>query len=892
MPIRMDKREGRRAPVRAGASPFSGMTWERARFFLLLGFLLLCLFGGGAARADVTSLLYLRPAAIVCLVALLLSPGEWEFRRFRTLFILFALFAATMLVQLIPLPPGLWASLPGFARYTEAAAAAGVAEPWRPISLAPDLTLNSLLALLPCLVVLVGFAGIRNSQRRLLLPVLIGFVAVDALLSVAQFAGGPESRAYLYAVTNTEAPVGFFSNRNHNAAFLAMGFPMLAIWVGTPAPSRQYQRSRSWIALAFGLLLVPMILATGSRAGVVAGAIGLGIALWLAPSFTSSWERRWRIAFRVATALIPILLVVLTIYTNRALSIFRMTDANALGADLRFEALPVLADMLRTFSPQGIGYGAFDPVYRGFEPDSLLTTEYFNHAHNDLIELLLTGGALALLLLLVFVAWWGRRTVRSLIAGDGQRTSEKLARLGGVMILILLGASLVDYPLRTPLLAAVFTLACCWLATPAGAAAAETADDGAAPGEARPLPRPRSRPGLARSAVLVVAAAGAGWLTLGVTSAAIFGRTRPSLVAWWPLDATAHATRAARVLERGPRPAREAMAAAVADARAALLREPVNAVAARTLGLLLAIQGNEAQANRLMRYSESLSRRDTITQLWMIESDVRRNDIAGALRHYDRALRTSGNARELLFPILIEAAASEGVAQPLARLVATRPRWWPDFVARLVATGRSAGAIETILLALRLDPGVPAERSLLAGAIHRLVEIGDYRRALDLYRRTGGPAGGFVRNGDFEAENRFAPLDWVLGDGGGAGGIMQPGAGGSGRALLMVVEAGSAGGTVARQLLILPAGSYRFSAVAGRISGAPLEWPRVTISCVRTNASLLDLRLPAAAADGQPVAQDFTVGGACPAQWLIIAAPRPTGESGPWIDRIVVQPRR
>ena len=868
------------------------MTWESARFFVLVGFLLLCLFGGGAARADVTSLLYLRPAAIVCLVVLLLSPGEWEFRRFRTLFILFGLFAATMLVQLIPLPPALWAGLPGAGRYTEAAAAAGVAEPWRPISLAPDLTLNSLLALLPCLVVLVGFAAISEGQRRLLLPVLIGFVAVDALLSVAQFAGGPESRAYLYAVTNAEAPVGVFSNRNHNAAFLAMALPMLAIWVGTPAASRQYQRSRNWIALAFGLLLVPMILATGSRAGIVAGAIGLAMALWLAPSFTSGWERRWRIVFRIAMALVPILLVVLTIYTNRALSFFRMTDANALGDDLRFEALPVLGDMLRTFSPQGIGFGAFDPVYRGFEPDTLLTTEYFNHAHNDLIELPLTGGILALLLLLVLVAWWGRRMVRSLIAGDRQRISEKLARLGGVMILILFGASLVDYPLRTPLLAAVFTIACCWLATPRAAAAAETADDEAAPGEARPLLRPRSRPGLVRIAVLVVAAAGLGWLTLGVTSAAILGRTRPSLVAWWPLDATAHATRAARVLESGPRLAPRAIAAAIADARAALLREPVNAVAARTLALLVAMQGKEAQANRLMRYAESLSRRDTITQLWMIESDVRRNNVPGALRHYDRALRTSANARELLFPILVQAAASEGVTQPLATLVATRPGWWQAFVARLLTEGRSAAAIEAVIVALRLDPGVADERSLLASAIHRLVEIGDYRRALDLYRRTGSPADGLVRNGDFERENRFGPLDWVLGDGGGAGGIIQPRAAGGDPALLMVVEAGSAGGTVARQLLILPSGSYRFSAVAGRISGAPTEAPRITISCVRSNASLLDLRLPAAAGGGQAVARDFTVGGACPAQWLIVAASHPTGENGPWIDRIVVEPRR
>jgi tetratricopeptide (TPR) repeat protein len=390
----------------------------------------------------------------------------------------------------------------------------------------------------------------------------------------------------------------------------------------------------------------------------------------------------------------------------------------------------------------------------------------------------------------------------------------------------------------------------------------------------------------------VVVAGAVGWVTLGVTAAGVHGQARPSQVAWWPLDAEANANRAARILESGLRPSPAALAAAARDATAALQREPVNAVAARTLGLLAARRGDEARANRLMRYSEMLSRRDLLTQLWMIEANVQQNNIGEALRHYDRALRTSESAKELLFPILIDAAASPGVTPQLGRLLAARPAWWQDFVTRLVTDGRSSLAIEAIVLAIRLDPANAEERSLLGAAVNRLAQLGDYPRALDLYRRAGGGAGNaLVRNGDFEAENRFAPLDWVLGDGSGAGGMMQPGLPGGGRGLLMVVEAGSAGGTIARQLLVLPPGSYRFSALAGRVSGE--DRPKVTLACVRTNAPLFDLRLPASGAAGQAISQDFTVGGAaCPAQWLIISAPQPTGDDGPWIDRISVVPVR
>jgi hypothetical protein len=42
--------------------------------------------------------------------------------------------------------------------------------------------------------------------------------------------------------------------------------------------------------------------------------------------------------------------------------------------------------------------------------------------------------------------------------------SRLFGRLGATIVLLLLLASIVDYPLRTPLLAVVFTIGCSWIA--------------------------------------------------------------------------------------------------------------------------------------------------------------------------------------------------------------------------------------------------------------------------------------------------------------------------------------------------------------------------------------------------------------------------------------------
>lgn len=434
----------------------------RFRFAVYVAFFLLCLVGGGGSRGDILSLLYVRPAAALCLGMILLTPAPIDFRAIRLPLLLIAGLSLWLVIQLIPLPPSIWTQLPGREPIAAGAEILGVAQPWRPISMSPDLTLNSLAAIIVPLSALIGFAGLDEDGRRQLLPILIGAALASAVLGIAQLSGGSASPFYLYRVTNEDAAVGFFANRNHEAALLALAFAMLGVWAAM-GEDRLVRRRRAVAATITGVFLVPMILVTGSRAGLALAAVAAvwGCLLYAREIRDGSGARLGKALAVAASAVVTMGGLFVFLASGRAVALQRL-----LGADqneLRLKNLPVLADMAKDLFPWGSGFGTFDPVYRIYERHEALSPRYLNQAHNDLLELLITGGLPALLLLIVFLAWWARCGWK-LLRRSGQPSRRlALGRLGFVMIFLLLGASLVDYPLRVPLMAFVFAIACGWL---------------------------------------------------------------------------------------------------------------------------------------------------------------------------------------------------------------------------------------------------------------------------------------------------------------------------------------------------------------------------------------------------------------------------------------------
>lgn len=445
---------------------FSGPLVQIANFYILIALLAVCALGGGSSFANVTSLLYVRPIAVIAVVAAVLIPAPANWRMFRAPIILFILFALLIALQLVPLPPAIWTTLPGRAPYIAVADLAGAQQPWRPVSLTPDLTMNALVSLVVPGAVLANFVKLKFDQRYAMILIVIALCGLSAILGVAQIAGGPNSAFYFYQRTYAGFPVGFLANRNHHAALLALVFPALRIWTMTRSQDRAWVATRRWLALGIGVLILPIILATGSRTGMALAALSILTTFVIFPKNSrnqSTVTKQPRLALvRLMIPALLVALVALTYIFGRAASIDRLLSLAHIDADFRFRFAPVMLDIIAKTFPVGTGFGSFDPLFRQYEPDAILKSTYFNHAHNELIELTIMAGLPGLLLLGGFVTWVVARMIASLRMGYRADTAQFMGRFGGMAIIVILLASLVDYPLRAPLMAFVFTLGCCW----------------------------------------------------------------------------------------------------------------------------------------------------------------------------------------------------------------------------------------------------------------------------------------------------------------------------------------------------------------------------------------------------------------------------------------------
>ncbi len=422
--------------------------------------LVLCALGGGSSRADTASLLYLRPLVGFLLAGVVLLQPTMGGNPMRAPLLLLGLLAATIAIQLVPLPMGIETRLPGH-RLLAGAAVLGEGTAWRPVSLAPLMTLNSLLALMPMAGVLVGCAGLDRRGLERMVVIVIAITLASAIMGLVQIGSGMSGPAYIYAVSSEGLPVGLLANRNHQAALLAMALPMLAVWTRFDAPSRQWNQARMVIAGVLAILFMAMILVTGSRAGLVLGAIGLVAGLALGPKPKMAGRRSAMLGI-AGVVVVTVVLVGIVLSSGRALSVQRLLTAGGTASEQRIDALPTLLHITRTFLPFGTGFGSFDPVFRMFEPDAALHSHYFNHAHNDVIELVLTGGIPAVIVVAAALVWLSRASLRVVVAGWTLDRDRRLGWVGIVSSVMLLAASIADYPLRTPLLSALlaFAVAC------------------------------------------------------------------------------------------------------------------------------------------------------------------------------------------------------------------------------------------------------------------------------------------------------------------------------------------------------------------------------------------------------------------------------------------------
>lgn len=435
-------------------------------YWMLVTFLLLTFVTGGGSRADIRSLVILRPAAVIfCGIGL--WSLKWEHvKAYRFLFGMAAGIFALVGSHLIPLPPALWETLPGREIITEIDKLAELGEIWRPISMVPSATWNALYSLFVPLAVLVLGVQLSREERFKLLPVLLSLGLFSGFWGILQVVGDARGPLYLYNITNNGEAVGLFSNRNHQAMLLASLFSMLAVYACSGVRSVEQANARGYLALAAGAVLVPLLLVTGSRAGLAVGVIGaISIPfLYRKPTIIIPKKRDGKKTYLswIFGGFAALCLGALTLILSRAEAVHRLLTKDETD-ELRFQMWPYIADMAWKYFPVGSGVGSFVEAYQIDEPQILLDTTYVNHAHNDWLELYMTTGIVGLIMLGLAVFAFGRSTLAAFNAPLADGRDISFARLGATIIFILAVGSIGDYPLRAPSIACLFVIATLWL---------------------------------------------------------------------------------------------------------------------------------------------------------------------------------------------------------------------------------------------------------------------------------------------------------------------------------------------------------------------------------------------------------------------------------------------
>lgn len=444
----------------------TGYLLVKASTILLL---IVCLLLGGASRISDYPIIIIRPLSVLLIGIVFLNVKVNIFYKYRFPLIIYLLFSLTILIQLIPLPPHIWYSLPLSHLYEDAIYIDGISNIWRPISIAPDLTINSLLSILPSVAIFLATIYLsKDNSNKMLNWVMFGML-FSAVLGLSQFSGGNDSHLYIWADRSEGVADGVFANRNHQAIFLSCGLALLGPWVLMPSMGRAKKIGaglRVAMGAALGILLMATVIATGSRTGTMTAIFAAFYSCWTIirsdyfSQIRNSSKKPFQIFLNISWLSIPIIIAVM-LFAGKALSLERFASLDAL-ADQRVRSTPVMINMAKKVFPFGSGYGTFDTFFRAFEPDDLLHYGYFNHAHNDFLELLLTGGLAAVIVVFVALVWWSRLTLQVFVRREPPWKTT-LARSSSLAMLLVAVASAVDYPMRTPLMGGLIAILAIWL---------------------------------------------------------------------------------------------------------------------------------------------------------------------------------------------------------------------------------------------------------------------------------------------------------------------------------------------------------------------------------------------------------------------------------------------
>jgi O-antigen ligase len=364
------------------------------------------------------------------------SP-RWE-QRFPLVLLCLPLYAA---LQAVPLPlPVVQALSPVRAELHESVSfLAEQALPWTPLSVDPAATREFALRLAAYTVVYWIARGLSTRLARFQLavatPVLVVAVIQSTIAVGQQFFGGPASGSYV--------------NRNHLAGLLEMSLPFAVVAAFTMGRHALRHHTITFaasaaVAGATAVLILAGILATRSRAGLLAALVSLMVLSLASLGHLTRSRRSW-----LLVPLLPALAAASLLYLPSQ-NLVRRYGALFGGESLLREGRVLLwretLDLIAAYPLVGCGFGGYEPAFLRYKNSAPMVSD--THAHNDYLELIAEVGVIGFALCAVLGAPAVAKALRASRRHGFRQNPLALACAGSLAAILL--HSFFDFNLRIP----------------------------------------------------------------------------------------------------------------------------------------------------------------------------------------------------------------------------------------------------------------------------------------------------------------------------------------------------------------------------------------------------------------------------------------------------------
>lgn len=422
---------------------------------VLPSYLLCCLLFGGASAGGFFVNAVLQVAGLAIITWHAVDPKLRQISSAgRFLSVLFLLFLVWTLMTLIPLPASTWSAAGGRRYLLQSYSVLHISPPTRPLTLDPDRTIASALAVLPFAAMLVLTLSAADRARVDAMWTAVAVAVLSILIGAMQLLGGSQSPWYFYRITNLNSAVGFFANSNHLATFFLMTLPFTAALAGR---DRRAKASRHRVSLQLPLLGAFLFILFGL---VLNGSVA-GLLLLLPAVLGSVLIYRRGIGqplpMRPVLSAVTILAAIVLFLTLGPLHDLLLDKALTSGTSpiTRETSMKLTAEAAGDFLPFGSGLGTFRWLYTRYEDPDVITVEYMNHTHNDYLEVFLELGVVGVCLIAGILLWFAFCAAAVWKGRDGRNS---LARAGSLAFGMVLLHSTVDYPARTAAIGAMTAL--------------------------------------------------------------------------------------------------------------------------------------------------------------------------------------------------------------------------------------------------------------------------------------------------------------------------------------------------------------------------------------------------------------------------------------------------